>query len=223
MIHKSCLGTCGMIPVEERNKNLNVLSGKQHFTEQWYPINSFFFTEQIRYVHDGFTRSGSVPWDGRGIECTAETIRSGPPDWSSGLEIPFVFSMIPTPIWKPIPAIPCSRLKLAVWLKAASPLPQLWPTLHVSAERKETLPPNTSTHYSIQTDGPGIAVLPNIQMFRLRPWGTRVLPSLKLHLTAGTGPRWCTGRLVPGTSPLGRSLFPPLSWTAETNWPATSE
>lgn len=36
---------------------------------------------------------------------------------------------------------------------------------------------------------------------------------------AGTDPRWCTGHPVPGTSPLSR--FPPLSWTAQTNWPTT--
>ena len=60
-------------------------------------------------------------------------------------------------------------------------------------------------------------------MFRLRPWGTRVHPSLKLRLTAGTDPRWCTGRPVPGTSPPSRSPFPPLSWTARTNWPTTPE
>lgn len=91
-------------------------------------------------------------------------------------------------------------------------------------ERTQTSPLITSTLQSIQTDrqmdgqrGSGISVLPKIHVLRLRPWGTRVPPSLKPRLKVGSEPRWCTGCPVPRTSPLSLNLFPLLSRTAQTS------
>lgn len=153
MIHKHCLGTCGMIPVVERNKNLNVLREYSTFTKQWYPINSFFSQRKsIMYTVALLwrTRSGSVPWDGRDIESTAgpEIIRSRPPDWSAGLEIPFVFLYaIRSPHQSGTQAqLFHAGFALAVWLKAASPSSPPCPTLLASAEEGNKNRPGILPH-----------------------------------------------------------------------------
>lgn len=105
-----------------------------------------------------------------------------------------------------------ARLTLAGGLKVASP--------SSSPPQANVAPPRTLPHYVVSRQRvQGSAVLPEIEMFKLRPSGTRVQPSPTLHLMAGTDPRWCTGCPVPGTSPPGRFL--PPSRTARTNWPAT--
>lgn len=114
--------------------------------KQWYPINSFFFGEEIRYVHDGFILRNKI-WlcammDGRDIECMAgpETIQSRPLDWSSGLAILFV-SLRPQDPPHQSGNQSCHSMlgsRLAVWLKVASPFFSPCPTLLASAARKET-------------------------------------------------------------------------------------
>lgn len=133
----------------------------------WYPINSIFFREEIRYVHDDFILRNKM-WfcamvEGRDNECMAgpETIQNRSHDWSSGLAIPFVFlrQQDPPHQFGNQSQLFHARLKLAVWLKVASHPARLF--LHQLQGRKQTLP-RWYFHISIQTEGPGIAVLQKI-------------------------------------------------------------
>ena len=97
--------------------------------------------------------------------------KSRPADWSSGLEIPFVFLRSPTPIWQP--AIPRSAQACSVTWRSSHPSVQPVPLfffflrlLLASAARKETntVPPFPLPwilpHYiASRQEGPGIAVL----------------------------------------------------------------
>lgn len=104
--------------------------------------------------------------------------------------------------------------KLEVWLKVVSPSPS--DSSHIRRVEGNKNHPLKYFH-RIHTEGPGVAVFPEVWTFRPKPWGTRVQLAPRTRLTAETDPRWCTGRPDPGTSPLIQSLFPPRSWTAQKN------
>lgn len=90
---------------------------------------------------------------------------------------------IPTPIWNPSPAIPRSLQARSVTVHPV----QL--SLHQLRGRKQTLPPNTSTLNSIQTEGPGIAVLRKDLDAQAKAMGHQGSP-----LTEATSDGW--GRLT---------------------------
>lgn len=137
-----------------------VVSNQQLFRQRGNPLCT-------RWLY--FKKSGSVPWWMGEISSAwrgPETIQSRPPDWSSGLAIPFVFfkaTRSPTPIWKPIPAIPRSGQACSVTEGRLNLLFPLSDSSCISCEEgNKHCPLNTSTLQSIQTEGPGIAVLPEI-------------------------------------------------------------
>jgi len=173
--------------------------------KQWYPIKSFFFfREEIHYVHDGFFffffKEKEI-WlcamvDGmRYIECMAapETIQSRPPDWSSGLAIPFVFLRQQDPPPPPVtnlesnPSYSKARFKLAVWLKVASPSSStLSDSSRISCEEG-----NTSTLHSIQTEGAGDCRPPRDSDVQAKAMGHQGSP-----LTEATSDGWDRPTLV---------------------------
>lgn len=87
--------------------------------------------------------------------------------------------------------------------------------------RKLTFSGNPSALHP--ASGAGVCCPPTSQRLRLRPWGTRVPPALKLRLQPGRDPRWSTGHPAPDTSLQSWSPFPPRSWTTQTNWPTRAE
>lgn len=130
----------------------------------------------------------------------------------------FKGNKIPTPIWNPIPDIPCSVQACTVTEGRLSFLfPPVRLLLHQLRGEKKHCPKYFHTAQHPDRRGQRFLSAQRIYVFRLRPLGTRVHPSLKLHLMTGSSPRWCTGCPVPGISPPSRSLFPPLSWTAQKN------
>lgn len=193
----------------------------QRFEKLWYPISSFrveiHYVQRWLYFEEG--RCGFVPWMG---------------EISSAWQGPEIIQKqaIWLIIWPHIslsffPHRPGNQIQLF-----QAPFSFVFHRVHLFLNqlqgRTQTSSLITSPLQSIQTDrqtdgqrGLGISVLQKIHVLRPRPWGTRVPPSLKPRLKAGSKPRWCTGCPVPRTSPLSLSLFPLLSWTAQTNSPKT--
>lgn len=138
-----------------------VVSNQQLFLRRGNPLCTWWLYFK---QHDAVLRHG----DGRDIECMAgpETIQSRPPDWSSGLEIPFVFLRQQDPHTNLETNPGYSMLGSSLQCDWRSPHPSsrpVRPFLHQLQGQKQTMPPlNTSTLHSIQTEGPGIAVLPKI-------------------------------------------------------------
>lgn len=182
----------------ERNKNRNVF---QEYSTLWssgiQSKSSFFFLHRgnplcTRCLY--FEKQALALCRETGEISSAlqvhKSIQSRPLDWSSVLEIPFVFL-------KATRSPNCCGDQLFHAGKAASPSS---PILPVSAVRKEidifSEYFRTSWH---PERGAGVCCPSTIQVLRLRPWGTRVPPSQKLRLKPGTDPRWCTGRPAPDT------------------------
>lgn len=156
--HSLHSSSCGM---KQKSK---CLSGIQHFMKQWYPIKIFsfffFFTEEIRYVHDVFTLRNklwlcAVRWERYQVRCrSTKASKAGRLINRLSWRFPLYFLK-----QQDLQTV----LETSYSVQGRPPHPPLQFFLCQLWGRKLTFSLNTSALHGIQSEGPGSAVLPPVR------------------------------------------------------------